>query len=109
MALILPILVRDVLSNQSYLMALGMGLAEGAVAVPTSVLLGQEAPAHLRGMATSIFVLLGVLSVAAMSLAGGALFDRFGSTGPFLMAAALNGVILVRGLFVVWRDGKLIN
>jgi len=108
-ALILPILVRDVLSSRSYLMALGMGLAEGAVAVPTSVLLGQEAPAHLRGMATSIFVLLGVLSVAVMSLAGGALFDRFGSAGPFLMAAALNGVILVRGLFVVWREGKLSN
>ena len=36
-----------------------------------------------------------------MSWAGGALFDRFGGNGPFIMAAGLNLAILARGLFVV--------
>jgi MFS family permease len=101
-ALLSPLLVRDVMSGQVDFAAVALGLAEGAITVPTSVLLGQEAPPRLRGMATSIFVLLGVLGVAGMSLAGGVLFDRFGASGPFLMAALLNTAILVRGLFIVW-------
>ncbi len=101
-ALLSPMLVHDLMSPQIDVAALAMGLAEGAITVPTSVLLGQEAPPHLRGMATSIFVLLGVLSVAGMSMAGGALFDRFGAAGPFAMAALLNSAILIRGLFIVW-------
>jgi MFS family permease len=101
LALLSPLLVRDVMSSQIDVAAVALGLAEGAITVPTSVLLGQEAPVHLRGMATSLFVLLGVLSVAAMSWAGGALFDRFGANGPFVMAAGLNLAILARGLVVV--------
>ena len=102
LALLSPMLVRDVMSGQVDFAAVALGLAEGAITVPTSVLLGQEAPPHLRGLATSLFVLLGVLSVACMSLAGGVLFDRFGASGPFVMAALLNSAILVRGLFIVW-------
>jgi hypothetical protein len=74
--------------------------------VPTSTLLGQEAPPHLRGLATSVFVLLGVLSVACMSLLGGALFDRFGAAGPFMMSAVLNAAILVRGAMIVWGPAR---
>jgi len=44
--------------------------------------------------------------VAAMNLLGGLLFDRFGPAGPFLMVAALNALILVRGLFIVWPVPK---
>ena len=101
LALLSPLLVRDMLSGQAFFAAAALGAAEGAITVPTSVLLGQEAPPRLRGMATSVFVLLGVLSVAGMSLAGGTLFDRFGAGGPFLMAALLNSAILIRGLFIV--------
>lgn len=106
LALLLPVTVRDVLSSQIDLAALALGLAEGAITVPTSVLLGQEAPAHLRGLATSVFVALGVTSVACASLAGGLLFDRFGVAGPFMMAAALNAAILARCIFLARNTGR---
>jgi MFS family permease len=101
LALLLPMAVPDVMSSWIDPAALALGLAEGAITVPTSVLLGQEAPPHLRGTATSLFVALGVLSVACASFAGGVLFDRFGTAGPFLMAAGLNAAILVRCAFIV--------
>jgi MFS family permease len=101
LALLLPMMVPDVLSGWIDPAALVLGLAEGAITVPTSVLLGQEAPAHLRGIATSVFVALGVLSVAFASFVGGVLFDRFGTGGPFIMAAALNAAILARCALIV--------
>jgi MFS family permease len=102
LALVAPLMVRDPLSAWIFPAACALGLAEGAITVPTSTMLGQEAPPRLRGLATSLFVVLGILGVSLMSLAGGYLFDRFGFGGPFLMTAVINGLILIRGLFIVF-------
>jgi MFS family permease len=80
------------------LVLLGMGLASTVLA--STLLLGQEAPAHLRGSVFGLQSFFGALGILVISAGGGRLFDAVGPHAPFAAMAAANAVVLVWGLLL---------
>ena len=97
-AFLAPAFVGDVFGWGAVVAVALIGLGEGAIIVTTNSLLGQEAPEHLRGSALGIFILLGLVGVAAINFVGGQLFDRVSPVAPFVLVAAFNALILVSAL-----------
>jgi MFS family permease len=73
-----------------------IGFFESGTIVVAQSVLGEEAPAELRGISMSVFALLGTLGVLLSTSVGGQLFDRVGPAAPFLFVGALNLV------FAIW-------
>ena len=95
-------LVHDVFGYGMIICAVMVGLAEGAQSISANALLGEECPPRMRGRAIGVFTFLGTLSVLAISLVAGALFDKVGHAAPFVMEGALNLLVcIVVVLFLV--------
>jgi MFS family permease len=75
--------------------------AETSVIICGQTVLGEQAPAAIRGAAVGAFSVSGSLGVLALLLAGGWLFDRISPQAPFVMIGVVN---LVASLAVaaVW-------
>lgn len=86
-------LIQDVFSYGMIICAVMVGLAEGAQSISANALLGEECPPEMRGRAMGVFAFLGAISVLAISLVAGALFDRVGHAAPFVMEGLLNLVV----------------
>lgn len=79
--------------NISALVVLGMGLS-GAI-LGSTLLLGQEAQAELRGSIFGLQAFCGAIGILVISIGGGWLFDNIGPWSPFLAMAGANGVIFL--------------
>jgi MFS family permease len=77
---------------------LGVGLSSTVLA--SSLLLSQEAPAHLRGSVFGLQSFSGALGILAISAGGGWLFDAVGPHAPFFAMAVANALILAWSLAV---------
>lgn len=86
------------LLNLPALALLGMGLS-GAILAST-LLLGQEAPAEIRGSIFGLQAFCGALGILVISAGGGWLFDNIGPWAPFAAMAAANGVICIASIVV---------
>ena len=73
------------------LIALGVGQASAILS--STVLLGQEAPAAVRGSTFGMQTFFGGLGILAISAGGGRLFDTLGPGTPFLVGSAANAVV----------------
>lgn len=80
------------------LIFLGIGLSSSILA--SSLLLGQEAPVHLRGSVFGLQSFCGALGILAISAGGGYLFDAVGPHAPFGAMAIANAVVMLWGLTV---------
>ncbi len=80
-----------------------LGIGEISAVIAGNALLGQEAPARIRGAAVGVFGLVGTLGILFATLAGGQVFDAFGYGAPFTMMAGVNLVIAVWALLVIGR------
>ena len=80
------------------LIVLGMGLS-GAILAST-LLLGQEAPAHLRGSIFGLQAFCGAVGILVISVGGGWLFDNVGPWAPFAAMGTANSIIFVWSLAV---------
>ena len=80
--------------------ALLVGVGEISVIVASSALLGEQAPAALRGPVVGLFNAIGGVGILFATVAGGYVFDHLGPTVPFTMMGILNAVLLVAALFV---------
>jgi MFS family permease len=67
-----------------------VGIGEACAMISGGVLVGQEAPARIRGAVMGTFSLMGAAGMLTILLAGGQVFDRVGRTAPFLMMALIN-------------------
>jgi MFS family permease len=86
------------------LVAVLIGVAESAEGVTVQSLIAQEAPEQLRGSSMGVFTFLGTISLLAVNLLGGYLFDKMGFSSPMLMEGALHLVMLITA-FVILRMG----
>ncbi len=81
------------LHNLPALILLGMGLS-GAI-LGSTLLLGQEAPAELRGSIFGLQAFCGAVGILVISAGGGWLFDNIGPHAPFIAMAIANGGIFL--------------
>ncbi len=80
-----------------------LGVGQTSAVLSCTLLLGQEAPPHIRGSVFGLQGICGALGILAISVGGGRLFDTVGPHAPFATMAVVNGMILlwavaVRGL-----------
>ena len=68
-------------------------------------LVGQEAPARVRGSVIGFMALVGALGVLINVKMAGVLFDNWMYQGPFLWMAVLNAVVCIWALYVRLRFG----
>ena len=78
---------------------IGMGQVSGVIT--SQVLIQQQAPAANRGSIIGLFGLCGAVGIRFCSYLGGMLFDGFGSSGPFVLLAVLNGAVGIWGLVIM--------
>jgi MFS family permease len=77
---------------------LGIGQASGILA--SQVLIGQEAPARIRGAVIGMVGFFGACGILAISKVGGDAFDAWRPGAPFIIMAGANVVLLVFALYV---------
>jgi MFS family permease len=100
-------LVDDPLSRSMAMAAIAAGLGEASAVVSAGVLIGQEAPAPVRGTVFGTFGLAGSLGMICLTFAGGQVYDRVGPQAPFLLMAAVNAVVMCAALAVRRHDGRV--
>lgn len=75
-----------------------MGVAEISAFVASQALVGQQAPAALRGVIIGFFGVAGAVGILVGTTAGGYLFRDLGPSAPFVMFGAFNAVVCLWAL-----------
>jgi MFS family permease len=78
-----------------------LGIGEISAIVAGNALLGQEAPARIRGASVGVFGLIGTGGILFATFFGGQVFDTFGPGAPFTMMAGVNAIIVVLAAGVI--------
>ena len=78
-----------------------LGIGEISAIVAGNSLLGQEAPARIRGASVGVFGLVGTCGILFATFFGGQVFDRFGPGAPFTLMGFVNFVIVLLALWVI--------
>lgn len=77
-----------------------LGMGQSSTVLASTLLLGQEAPAHIRGSVFGLQSFFGALGILVISAGGGRLYDAVGPHAPFIAMAAANGVIMLWGILL---------
>lgn len=77
-----------------------MGIAEISAFVSSQALIGQQAPASLRGVIIGFFGVAGAVGILIGTSLGGILFRAVGPSAPFVLFGALNLLVLAWALFL---------
>jgi MFS family permease len=96
-------LVDDPFSNKIFLPAVLLGMGEVSTIIAGNALIGQSAPAAVRGAVLGSFALCGALGILIATSIGGRLFDLVSSGAPFLQMGVINGLVLLGALYVRFR------
>ena len=83
-----------------------LGIGEISAVIAGNSLIGEQAPARMRGAAVGVFGLVGTIGILSATFVGGQLFDRVGYSSPFTMMAAVNALIVVWAMIVRFRAGQ---
>lgn len=75
-----------------------MGIAEIGAFVGSQALIGQQAPAALRGVIIGFFGVAGAVGILVGSAGGGLLFRGIGPSAPFVMFGLFNVLVLIWAL-----------
>lgn len=78
-----------------------LGIGEISAVIAGNALLGQEAPASIRGASVGVFGLIGTLGILFATYFGGRVFDHFGYSAPFTMMSVVNAIVCLWGLFIL--------
>jgi len=79
-----------------------LGMGETSNVVAGGALLGQEAPARIRGSVVGVFNWCGAIGIMVFVSLGGYLFDHAYRAAPFTMMGIVN-VIVAIAAFIVWK------
>jgi len=77
-----------------------LGVGEISAVIAGNSLLGEQAPARIRGAAVGVFGLVGTFGILFATLLGGQVFDRFYYAAPFTMMAAVNAIVAIWALLL---------
>jgi MFS family permease len=89
-----------------YPVAILGGAGEACLLVSGPALLGQEAPAKIRGSVIGLVGMCGAVGVLVHSKAAGVLFDAWMYQAPFVYMAAFNALVCVAAIAVRVVCGK---
>ncbi|MCP4001105.1 MAG: MFS transporter [Gammaproteobacteria bacterium] len=78
-----------------------LGIGEISAIVAGNALLGQEAPAKIRGASVGVFGLVGTTGILFATFFGGRVFDSFGPGAPFTMMAGVNAIIVLIAILII--------
>ena len=87
-------------SSWIYLVAILGGAGEACVVVSGPALVGQEAPARIRGSIIGMVGLFGAVGVLIHSKIAGMLFDVWMYQAPFVYMAVFNAIVCVAAIVV---------
>lgn len=94
------LLVNDPLGTGMYLCAVLIGLGEVGGVIASTVLIGQQAPARIRGSVVGTFSAFGAIGILVALEVGGQLFDAWRPAAPFALFGVLSALVLVFGLVI---------
>lgn len=77
-----------------------LGMGEAAAIVSCGSLVGQEAPARIRGSVIGCYALCGTVGILTLTYTSGRLFDAISPTAPFLFMGAVNAIVVLIALYV---------
>jgi MFS family permease len=95
-------LVGDPFSNKIFLPAILLGMGETSTIIAGNALIGQSAPAAVRGAVLGSFALCGALGILICTSLGGRLFDLWMPGGPFVQMGVINALVLAGAVYVWW-------
>ncbi len=84
-----------------------MGIAEISAFVSSQALVGQQAPARLRGVIIGFFGVAGAVGILVGTTGGGLLFRHLGPSTPFVMFGGFNALVLIWALWLRRRPDDL--
>jgi MFS family permease len=87
---------------QAYPAAIVLGMGQVSAIVAATALVGQESTKENTGAISGAFNVFGAIGVLLATKAGGWLFDAWMPGAPFIITGALNAIIAVAALGVVW-------
>jgi MFS family permease len=99
-------LVDDPFSNRIMLPAVILGMGESSTIIAGNALIGQCAPAPIRGAVLGVYALFGAMGILVATSIGGRLFDLWMSGGPFVQMGIINTIVLTAAIYVRRRTGK---
>jgi MFS family permease len=92
------VLVSDPTAPWVFILLGLMGMAEIGAFVSSQALIGERAPATLRGVVIGFFGVAGAVGILVGTSLGGILFRHFGPSTPFVMFGAINLLVFVWAL-----------
>ncbi|MCP5328179.1 MAG: MFS transporter [Steroidobacteraceae bacterium] len=95
--------VGDPMSPTIYLVAVLLGLGQMAAIIASQTVLGQEAPAAVRGAVFGFGGISASLGILFTTGFGGWLYDVVGKGSPFFMIGAVNLGIMIFGIYLLAR------
>lgn len=98
-------LVGDPNSGAIIPVAILLGIGQIAAIIASQTVLGQEAPAEVRGAVFGLAGICASLGILFTTSIGGWLYDAAGKGGPFFLIAAVNLGIMVFGIWLL-RSGR---
>ncbi len=101
-------LISDPFGSFIILACILAGMGEASAMVAGGVLIGQEAPARIRGVVLGTFSLMGTAGIMVLSFIGGRVFDGIGPTAPFVMMGIVNLIVFVSALSMRYDWARMI-
>ena len=77
-----------------------MTMGTSGMVVASLGLIGQEAKPAERGSVIAMNSLWGAIGILILSAGGGRLFDAVGPSAPFVVAGAVQGVLLIAAIII---------
>lgn len=102
-------LTDDPFSNSIFIPAILLGMGETSTIISGNALIGQTAPAQIRGSVLGCFALCGATGILVATSLGGRLFDLWMAGGPFVQMGVINTCILLAAIFVRVKTGKILS
>lgn len=93
-------LMDDPFSSSILLPAILLGMGESSTIIAGNALIGQSAPAAVRGAVLGSFALCGAMGILVATSLGGRVFDWFAPGAPFLQMGIINALVLAFALYV---------
>lgn len=90
-----------------YPVVIAAGAGEACILVSGPALVGQEAPAKVRGSVFGLMGFCGAVGVLVHSKVNGELFTAFSYQMPFLYMAVMNAIVCVMAVLVRLKTGSM--
>ncbi len=98
-------LMDDPFDNSILLPAVLLGMGETSTIIAGNALIGQAAPAAVRGAVMGSFALCGAMGILVATSLGGRVFDWFAPGAPFLQMGIINSLVLAFAIYV-WMKNR---